>query len=329
MNTPAVVFESLGQVAVREVSVPPPAPGEVQVKTEFSVISPGTEGWVLQDVFTWQPTQYPCVPGYQRVGRVTALGEGVTGWAIGERVAATWASAPEGVASMWGSHIGLANTSEGEIYRFPEGVDPVDAASFVVAQVGFNAASRATITPGDWVAVFGDGVIGQCAAQAARARGAKVVLIGHRVERLEMARKAGIEATVNGKESDLVGAVQRETGVESGFSIIDTIQGEAVQSRYMDLIPPRGGEIVYAGFSSGDTWANMAHLQQREVTAHFVSGWTRARLEATLDLMSEGKMRFRDIVSHHVPFAQAPEMWALIQQKQPSLGIVLDWTQHE
>jgi 2-desacetyl-2-hydroxyethyl bacteriochlorophyllide A dehydrogenase len=329
MKTSSVIFEALGQVAVREVSVPPPGPGEVQIRTEYSVISPGTEGWVLQNVFSWQPTKYPCVPGYQRVGVIEALGPDVSGFAIGQRVAATSAEGPEGIASMWGSHCGLANTGAAEVYAIPVGVDPIDAASFVVAQVGFNAASRAILSPGDWVAVFGDGVIGQFAAQAARARGAKVVLVGHRKERLDAALASGIEVTVNGKEPDLLTAIRQYIGAEMVPVVIDTIQGEAVQARYMDLLPYRTGQVVYAGFSSPDTWANMAHLQQREVTAHFVSGWTRARLEATLDLMAAGKMRFRDIVSHHVPYSQAPEMWALIQQKQPSLGIVLDWTQHE
>lgn len=326
---PAVVFEALNQVSVREVEVPEPARGEVQVRTEFSVISPGTEGWVLSNVFTWQPTTYPCVPGYQRVGTITALGEGVDGFEVGERVAATWASAPAAVASMWGSHIAVANTGASEIYRIPTNVHSVDAAAFVVAQVGFNAASRANVSPGDWVAIIGDGVIGQFAGQAARARGARVVLIGHRPERLSIAKQTGIDAIVNGRDPNLAEAVRRETEAESVFAVIDTIQGEAAQARYMDLLPSRGGEIVYAGFSSGDTWANMAHLQQREVTAHFVSGWTRARLEATLDLMASGHLRFRELITHCVPFTVAPEMYASIQQKQASLGIVLDWSHYD
>ena len=63
----------------------------------------------------------------------------------------------------------------------------MDAAGAVVAQVGYNAASRVAMQPGDWVVVYGDGIIGQSAAQAARARGARVILVGHRAERVALA----------------------------------------------------------------------------------------------------------------------------------------------
>jgi len=326
LKVPAVVFDALNQVSVRDVEVPAPGPGEVQVKTHLSVISPGTETWVLKGVFTWQPTQYPCVPGYQRVGTVIALGEGVTGWTLGDRVAATSATGPQGIASMWGSHAAVANTVAEEIYRVPENVNSIDAASFVVAQVGYNAAFRATIAPNKWLAVFGDGVIGQMAAQAAKARGAKVVLIGHRQERLEAARRNGIDLAVDGYRTDLSQHIRSQTSTEAILSIIDTVQGEAVQQQTMDILPPRRGEIVYAGFSSTSTWTNMAHLQQREVTAHFISGWTHTRLGSTLDLMSAKQLQFRSLVTHHVPATEAPAMYELIRNKEASLGIVLDWS---
>lgn len=326
IHTSAVVFESPGTVAVRDIPMPLPGPGEVQVRTEVSLISAGTEGWCLHNVFTWQPTEYPCVPGYQRVGTVTALGEGVTQWKVGDRVVATWGRWEGPVGSMWGSHVAVANTPADELYALPNGVDPLDAAGFVVAQVGYNAASRPTLSPGDWVVVYGDGIIGQCAAQAARARGARVAMIGHRDERLARARSVGIEVTVNRKREPAVEAVRAAIGQPTVTAVLDSIQGEEPQAEFVELLESRKGQIVYCGFTSGTVWADMAVLQQRELTAHFVCGWSRERLEATLGLMASGQMNLQALVTHDVPYVEAPAMWEMIAAKgEPFLGIALRW----
>lgn len=70
MKTPAIVFTDVDRAEVLDIEMPPPGPGEVQVRTHFSTISAGTEGWVFRNRFTWQPTKYPCVPGYQRYGEI-------------------------------------------------------------------------------------------------------------------------------------------------------------------------------------------------------------------------------------------------------------------
>src|ERR1051326_2518385 len=132
MTIPAVVFQNPHEVRLRDLDLPLPAPGEVQLRTLYSTISAGTEGWVLANRFTWQPTVYPCVPGYQRVGVVTAAGEGVDGWYVGDRAMATVGRWEGEVASMWGAHAGAANTPAGELYRLPAGVDPIDASGAVV-----------------------------------------------------------------------------------------------------------------------------------------------------------------------------------------------------
>ena len=81
MTTHAVVFVDVGQIEVREINMPAPGPGEVQIRTAYSTISAGTEGWVLKQLFTWGPATYPCVPGYQRVGTILQLGPEVEGGA--------------------------------------------------------------------------------------------------------------------------------------------------------------------------------------------------------------------------------------------------------
>src|SRR5258706_7553721 len=99
--------------------MPLPAPGEVQIRTLYSTISSGTEGWMLQDVF-WTRMAFPCVPGYQRIGVVEVLGPDVTGWQVGDLVVATRSNWPADTPSpQSGAHIRLANTPAGEAYAIP------------------------------------------------------------------------------------------------------------------------------------------------------------------------------------------------------------------
>lgn len=326
IQTQSVVFESTDKVVVREIPMPDPGPGEVQLRTRFSVISAGTEGWVWQNRFTWQPTVYPCVPGYQRVAEVVRVGDGVEGWVPGDVAICTWGRWEGPVASMWGSHVAIANTPAAELYRLPEGISVEDAAGFVVAQVGYNAASRFALRSSDWIAVLGDGIIGQCAAQAARVRGANVVLVGRRPERLALAPAVGIHHVVNEREQNVVEAVRKITGAETVAGILDTIQTEQAQVATIDLLEHGVGQIVYSGFTPGTSWADMALLQQRELTTHFVCGWSRSRLEGTLALMATGEMSVAKLITHRVDYRKAPEMYGMIREKtEPFMAIGLEW----
>jgi 2-desacetyl-2-hydroxyethyl bacteriochlorophyllide A dehydrogenase len=326
MFAPAVVFRGVDDVAVQEIEMPDPGVDCVQIKTTVSTISIGTETWGLRDLFTWQKTPFPCVPGYQRVGTIVKLGSGVTGWQLGDKVMATIGAWSGKVNPFWGSHAAVANTHKNELYRIPVGVDDVDASGAVVAQVGYNAAYRPDLNPGDWVMVYGDGIIGQSAAQAARSRGAKVIMVGHRTERLSLAAEFSADAVINNGTGNVVQEVQKITGKPHVRAVIDTVQSEAAQKEYVAVLEYARGQIVYSGFTPGTAWADMALLQQRELTTHFVAGWTRARMEATLNLMAQQKVNLKPLVTHRVPFQKAAEMYRMAREKSaPFMGISFDW----
>lgn len=329
-STSAVVFTAPNEVRLQPIVMPPPRRSEVQIRTKWSVVSAGTEGWALQDQFTWAATTFPCVPGYQRVGTVVELGPDVEGFEIGERVMATrgvWDAADcEGVSSFWGSHLGLTNTPVEDIYRLPDDCDALDAAGAVVAQVGYNAAYRATLAPIDWVLVLGDGLIGMCAAQAARSRGCKVLLAGHRAERMELARQWCADEVVDSRADEFVGQVQQIVGAPHVAAVLDSVQSTSMQSKYLPLLENARGQIVYCGFTPGTCWADMAVLQQRELMTHFIAGWNRARMEATLALLREKRLQIRPLLTHVVEPDRAPEMYRMIREKSaPFGGIAFDW----
>ncbi len=309
---------------MRDVAVAAPGPGQLLVRTTVSAVSPGTDGWVIANRFTWMPTVFPCIPGYQRAGVVVAAGPGVEGWHIGDRVVATIGLRHDDVGCQWGGHAALTICVAADTYRVPDGVDDVDAAHLVVAQVGWNAASRPHILPEAWVAVIGDGVIGLFAAQAARARGARVIVVGRRPARLAVAEHLGC-AVVDACAGATAAAI-RDIAGGAVRAVIDTVQGCEAQAQWLEALEPRFGEVVYSGFTPAPTWADMGALQQRELTAHFVSGWTRERMDAALAAIASGQLSARALVTDRVAAARAPEMLARVAAKDPAvLGIALTW----
>jgi threonine dehydrogenase-like Zn-dependent dehydrogenase len=167
-----------------------------------------------------------------------------------------------------------------------EGIPPNRSALLVSAQVGYNAASRLQLDAGARVLVVGDGIIGSSGALASAARGFDVLVAGRHAPRLEQLAAVGLRTL------DARSGAAKSIAAFSPDAVIDTVQNKEAFNAYIGALAPRGAQLVYSGHSPDGctTWADMAVLQQRELTVHFVSGMTRPRLEATLGLMRDGRM---------------------------------------
>lgn len=325
MSTPAVLFAAPSRPTVGTVDVAAPGLGEVLVRTRISALSTGTERWMLTGRFSWHDVRFPCVPGYQRYGTVAAVGDGVEQLAVGDAVAATRSRIPGTAAAEWGAHTALAVSPAEDVLRVPPGVDPLDAAAVVAAQVGLNAAERVTAPTGSWALVYGDGLIGQLAAQAAHALGLRPILVGHHRRRLELAARCGIEATIDNRAGIRPALVRAMTGGDLPRVVLDTVQADTAESEYLALLDERP-EIVYCGFTPAPAWADMARLQQREATVQLVSGWRRERLRRTLELMAEGALSFGQLVTDRVRAEEAAALYErLLRPGGDHLGLAIDW----
>ena len=286
-ETPAILLGEPSDVMFATIPLTPPGPDDVVIRTHYSGVSTGTDTWVMRGVFEWDRLTFPLVPGYQRSGLVEAdTGE----WERGHRVAATRSVGLVEVAPHWGAHLAVAASPRDEVFD-AEGVDPVAASLFVSAQVGVNAASRIAAPPGARVMVIGDGIIGSSGALAAVARGFDVMVIGRRQWRLDALAELGIPVLDARTDADRIPDF-------AASAAIDTVQSDESFGYYIDVLPRTTGEVVFSGHTpdTGAAWADMTTLQQRELTAHFVSGWTRERLTRTLQLMREGALPVERLV---------------------------------
>ncbi|MDP9350447.1 MAG: zinc-binding dehydrogenase [Chloroflexota bacterium] len=322
----AVIFTGNGGVTVGPVRLPELADEDVLIETAVSVVSAGTEGWILTDRFHWGgPMPYPLVPGYQKAGVVLEVGARVEGIAPGDRVFMTTSKVCEPVQSYSGGHISLSQQVQREVLKLPPEVSDLDAANLVVAQVGYNAASRPRIRGDEIAAVFGDGMIGQMASQALRAQGVRVVLCGRRSTRLELGAKYSADDVVNVREQD-ARAVLLEMAPEGVDIVLDTLPAPDM-GLYLDVLRRRDGQIVLSSFYPQGLTVDADALQKREVALLTNSGWTRERLQATLDLVARGIIRIAPLVTHQFSYREAPLAWRLINDRdQDVLGVAFHWS---
>lgn len=213
----AVVFDRFGELP-RVRAVPEPVPSEDGV-----VVAVEATGVCRSDWHAWQghdDVRLPHVPGHELAGRIAALGAGVRGWAVGDRVTVPFVCAcgrcEQCAAGMqqvcdhqsqpgfthWGSFAEQVAVHHAEVnlVRLPDGMSSVTAASLGCR---FATAYRAVLRqgelrPGQWVAVHGCGGAGASAVMLAAAAGAKVVAVDISRDALNLATSIGAVATVHG-----------------------------------------------------------------------------------------------------------------------------------
>ena len=199
MKTPCIVFRQPLQVELAELDVPAPGPGQVLTETLFTGVSTGTETRVLRGGET---DRFPLVPGYENVGTVLQVGNGVD-LAPGDVVYQGGSDFTGDYFKCWGGQTGHSLSQAVNCLRVPTGLDPARALYVKVGGIALHGINRARVTARDTVAVVGLGLIGHLAAQCARARGARVIAIDTDEARLEIARQAGFAHVLNAREGDL------------------------------------------------------------------------------------------------------------------------------
>src|SRR5437762_1708885 len=191
MKRTSIIFTGQNRVqTIQEEPLPAPARDEIQVETTRTLISTGTEGIVLGRKFSpgthWDAwVKYPFRPGYSQVGRVSAVGEDVNEFGVGDRV---------GTRGPHASHVKVKAI---HAVKIPDEVSDDDAtwtALGKIAQIGVRAAEHRM---GDTVAVIGLGLVGQLVVQYVRLIGASdVIAIDPAEMRLSMAKQHGATAVL-------------------------------------------------------------------------------------------------------------------------------------
>jgi len=226
---------------VVELADPTPAPGEVVVDVAATAVNRAD---TLQRKGVYPPPPGASdVLGLECAGTVSALGEGVTGWSVGNEVCALLAG---------GGYATKVAVPAGQLMPVPDGVDLVTAAALpeVACTVWSNVFMVAGLRADETLLVHGgSGGIGTLAIQVAASLGARVVATAGSAEKLALCRELGADVVVNYREQDFVEEVRRATDGHGADVILDNM-GASYLDRNVDALAVEG-RLVIIGMQGG------------------------------------------------------------------------------
>lgn len=332
MITQAVIFTKPTEVVIGELELPALGPNDALVEIEYSAISIGTERWCLLgaiQVAEGKLVEFPCVPGYQAAGIVREVGPAVQTVAPGDRVfSINGRVAPGAVRSTWGGHQHFHVADANGLIPLPDNVSTREAAGLVLAQVGYNGASRPRVNPGDVAVVIGDGLVGQWAGQVLRHRGAHVILAGHHPDRLALAARYAADEVVDTHTVDLKEYVFSRYPQGVPISVETASKRELIRQA-VELLAYDAQFVLLGYYPEGECLIDTHWVRAKETTVYCPNGIARARMDSTLALISQGYMHVEELLTHRFPYQAAAQAYQLLLDKPADfLGIVIDWTGH-
>lgn len=357
-----------GTTEVATVPCPAVKPGHLLIETRRTLVSAGTERMlvefgkagligkarqqpekvrmVLDKIRTdgLVPTiesvlnklEQPLPMGYCNVGVVKAVGEGVSGFAVGDRVVSN------------GKHAEVVTVPMNLCAKVPDGVGDDEAAFTVLGSIGLQGIRLAQPTLGEAVVVTGMGLIGLLTVQLLRAQGCRVLGLDFDAGKLALARRFGAEVVDLSAGHDPISAAQRFSrarGVDAVIVTAATTSSEPM--RQAAQMCRKRGRIILVGVAGLEL--SRSDFYEKELTFQvscsygpgrydpnyeergidypvgFVR-WTEQRnFEAVLDMLAAGRLDVMPLVSHRFPIAEADRAYDLVVGSGPSLGIVIEY----
>ena len=240
----AIVFTEPGGPEVLTWSeVPDPVPGAGEVLVEVAAAAVNRADLLQRQGYYNPPPGSSEILGLECSGRIAALGPGVSGWGVGDRVCALLTG---------GGYAQRVAVPSGQLLPVPESVDLVDAAGLpeAVCTVWSNVFMAAGLQPGETLLVHGGASgIGTTAIQLAKALGATVLVTVGSKEKAQRCVELGADAAIDYKNEDFVERVHELTGGHGADVILD-IMGASYLARNVDALAV-SGRLVNIGMQGG------------------------------------------------------------------------------
>jgi len=322
----AIVMNAPGDYGVQQASVPKPRAGEVLVKV-MAISICGSDPKVFDGGYQsigWPPA-FPFIPGHEFSGVVTELGEGVTKFSAGDRVAGE-AHCGCGVCQncMAGNYnlcLNYGDTATGHrhygftyqgayaeynaynvraLTKIPDNVTFEEASLADTAGTALQAIRLTGIVPGGYTLVIGPGPIGIFAMQIAKAMGSKTVMVGRRA-RLKLAGRMGADHLIDYEEcDDIVGRVKELTGGLGVHQAFECAGSDAAMEQCVRACR-KNGKVALVALPTTDL--HSLPTKTMVMNQIHVIG-SRANPNCTPDvlaLMSSGAINARDMITHTFP----------------------------
>lgn len=334
------VMTAPGNIEFREVETPTPKAGEVLVKImEIGVCGSDIHVWHGKHPFT----SYPVTQGHEVSGEVAALGEGVTGFTIGQKVTIqpqvvcgkcyscrhgkynlceelkVMGFQTTGVASEYFAVDAKKVTPLPDTMSFDEGamIEPLAVAVHAVRKFGDIKDMC--------VAVLGAGPIGILVAQTAKGMGAKSVLITDVSEvRLAKAKECGVDFCVNTKNADFGDAMVEAFGPDKADVIYDCAGNDITMSQAIKYAR-KGSTIILVAVFADMAKVDLAVLNDHELDLNTTMMYRNEDYLEAIELVRDHKVQLQPLVSKHFVFRDYAEAYHYIDaNRETTMKVIIN-----
>lgn len=319
-----IVYRGIEDLGLQEVPVPEPGPGEIVVRNRVTLTC-GTDAKMYLRGYRYEP---PHLIGHEASGVVHAIGEGVTRFAVGDRVVAH-NTAPchlcyfckkgqESMCEDLPSNLGAyaeyqlipQRIVDENTFLLPDDMEFTQAALLEPLSCAVYGTSCVPIELGDTVVVNGCGPIGLMFIRLSYLRGARVIATDVNAGRLELAAKLGAQETVLLAEGvDQVAAVRALT--ESGRGVDIAIEATGLPQVWVmafEMTRPGGTVLFFGGTKSGSSVElDCTKFHYEQITAKGVFHTTPIHVKAAFELLKMGAIRHEDFVQNSFTIDQVED----------------------
>lgn len=302
------IHEDGGPEVLRYENVPDPEPGPGEVLVALRAAG-------LNHLDVWVRKGLPSAPkprilGADGAGIVERLGEGVDGFAVGDRVVVNPGIPHDGRITVIGEHTDgtyceLKAFPARQLYPLAETLSFEEGAAFPLV---FETAHRMLVTKaavrgGEWVLIWGiGGGVALAAFELCRALGAHTIVTSSSNEKLEHARELGADVAVSHSDDDVVQAVKDATNGRGVDVVVETV-GEATWERSL-AAAAQDGRVVVCGATSGHSPpARLYRIWWKQIVVYGSTMGLPADFEGAYELIRAGRARIH--VDSVFPLADA------------------------
>jgi len=330
----AQVSSPKGPLEIAEREIPEPEPGSVRIQVAACGVCHSDS---LTKEGLWPGIQYPRVPGHEVIGTIDALGQGVAGWKVGQRVGVGWHAGSCGSCDACrrgdffacqtvtritgithdGGYAEYTVAWANALARVPDELPAADGAPLMCAGVTtYNALRNSGAVGGDLVAILGIGGLGHLGVQFAAKMGFRTVAIARGADKEPLARQLGAWHYIDSRASDPAVELSKMGGakvvvatVTDADAMSAAIGGLAVNGTFLILgaagpisVP---GMFLLRGKRSIKGWYSGTSIDSQDALAFSVLSGVRSMNEAfpleraaeAYDRMMSGQARFRAVLT--------------------------------
>jgi L-iditol 2-dehydrogenase len=330
------------QFRLREQVLEAPPPGQVQVRVEAVGICGSDLHYFLKGQIGDMIARFPMVLGHEPVGTVVGLGDGVTGWSVGDRVALE--------AAMYCYHcefcmVGRHNLCENvrfmssptepgffrdhvnvpvkNILPLPKNLGFAEGSLFEPIGIILHSMRYAQPAVGETAAVLGAGPIGLTTMAVLKLSGvSRVWMVEPLAHRRDLALAMGADAVIDPAQVDPVAEIRKETGGRGVDLAIDCCAKDDSINQSIYMTRPAGRTVI-TGVPTEEKYLIDFHAMRRKESGFFTVRRSNRTDEPALRMLSEHLNRFAPMITHRRMLSEVQPAFEMLESYSDGVGKIV------